>query len=84
MTNKAARSLGLQPGHWYLCGVCRNCGKSIPVVELVAHTPVSTAAPIAFQGVSCQSCHQVGDYAFQPLLERLRTHLGARPTQTLN
>jgi RNase P subunit RPR2 len=49
-------------GSWYLCAICKTCGQTIPILEILKDAPVVDDGSFSFKGVPCLACGAKHDY----------------------
>jgi hypothetical protein len=59
----------VQPGRWYLCGVCLTCQEPIPLMQVLSSARRGGDETFVFKGVLCPKCGTRHNY---PLSEAVR------------
>lgn len=70
----------VQPGRWYLCGVCLTCQEPIPLVPVRLHVPLDGEASLVLKNVPCPGCGTRHDYSLSHGI-RLRAAGTVRPAR---
>lgn len=55
----------IQPGHWYLCLICKSCEMPIPALEIMAGASMGgDGSEVIWPEIPCPMCGAKHDYDF--------------------